>query len=213
MKNELLKSLTRNAVVAAIYVVLTVATSSISFGMLQFRTTLILPDMKVYRTDNPDEPCVRMEWSFTKELSGSQLVRPILNHLCANLNRKTVTRIVCLDKTKYVISKADAMEQAEAETTMKRFLCLYHAGMRKPLPFFPKASYACYAEADERKKRAKAEARWNGYGNSKGEVEKFGGFFGSELPAGDAFERLAEAFFGAVVFRPEDSGKKKRERK
>jgi exodeoxyribonuclease V gamma subunit len=179
-----------------------------------FRTTLILPDMKVYRLQNPDEPCVRMEWSFTKEPSGSQLIRPILNHLRANLDRKTVTRIVCLDKTKYIISKADAMERADAETIMRRFLCLYHAGMRKPLPFFPKASYAYYAEPDERIKKAKAESRWNGYRDSKGEVEKFGDFFGFELPFGEAFKMLAEAFFGAVVFRPENStGKVQRKRK
>ena len=179
-----------------------------------FRTTLILPDMKVYRLQNPDEPCVRMEWSFTKEPSGSQLIRPILNHLRANLDRKTVTRIVCLDKTKYIISKADAMERADAETIMKRFLCLYHAGLRKPLPFFPKASYAYYAEPDERIKKAKAESCWNGYWDSKGEVEKFGDFFGFELPFGEAFKMLAEVFFGAVVFRPENStGKVQRKRK
>jgi len=178
-----------------------------------FDTALILPDMNVYQSQNPDEPSVRLEMSFSKELSGSQLIRPILNHIRANLDRKTVTRIVCLDKTKYIISKADAMEQADAETIMKRFLCLYHAGMRKPLPFFPKASYAYYAEPDEQKKRAKAESRWNGYRDNKGEVEKFGDFFGFELPVGDAFKMLAEAFFGAVVFRPENSGKKQGKRK
>jgi len=37
MKKDLVKTITRNAVVAAIYVVLTIATSSISFGMIQVR--------------------------------------------------------------------------------------------------------------------------------------------------------------------------------
>ena len=51
MKNELLKSLTRNAVVAAIYVVLTVATSSISFGMLQIRIAEALMLLCFFRRD------------------------------------------------------------------------------------------------------------------------------------------------------------------
>ena len=70
------------------------------------------------------------------------------------------------------------------------------------------------AAADELKKRAKAESRWNGYRDNKGEVEKFGDFFGFELPFGDAFRMLAEAFFGAVIFRPENSaGKRQRKQK
>lgn len=182
-----------------------------------FRTTLILPDMKVYRPECPDEPCVRIEWSLAKSISGSQLVRPILDHLRANLDRKTVTKIVYLNKNNKNISisvmKADAMEQADAERIMKLFLCLYHAGMRKPLPFFPKASYAYYAESDERKKRIKAESPWNGNRNSKGEVEKFGRFFGTGLPIDDCFKGLAEAFFGAVVFRQENSTGKGGKRK
>ena len=51
MKNELLKSLTRNAIVAAIYVVLTVATSSISFGMLQVRIAEALMLLCFFRRD------------------------------------------------------------------------------------------------------------------------------------------------------------------
>ena len=179
------------------------------------RTTLILPEMKVYQPEDPGEPCVRMEWSLTKSISGSQLIRPILNHLRANLDRKTVTKIVYLDGKKRILAmKAEAMERADAESIVKRFLCLYLAGMRKPLPFFPKASYAYYAEADERKKRPAAESRWYSGFNSKGEVEKFGDFFGAEFPFGDAFTSLAEAFFGAVVFRPENpAGKGKGKRK
>ena len=136
-----------------------------------FQTMLILPDTQVYQPESPDEPCVRMEWSLAKKVSGSMLIRPLMNHLRANLARKTATRLLYLDKDKRVISlKADAMEQTDAEKIMKRFLCLYHAGMRKPLPFFPKTSYAYYAEADELKKRSQAESYWNGSQNSKGEV-------------------------------------------
>ena len=51
MKNDLLKSITRNAIVAAIYVVLTVATSSISFGMLQIRIAEALMLLCFYRRD------------------------------------------------------------------------------------------------------------------------------------------------------------------
>ncbi len=179
-----------------------------------FRTTLILPDMKVYQPEDPGEPCVRMEWSLAKSISGSQLIRPVLNHLRANLDRKTVTKIVYLDgKDRILAMKADAMDRADAETVMKRFLCLYHAGMRKPLPFFPKASYAYWSGADERKKRSQAESCWNGNRNSKGEVEKFGDFFGAGLPVSETFEGLAEAFFGAVVFRQENPGKGKGNRK
>ena len=37
MKNDIVKSITRNAIVAAIYVVITIATPFMSFGMLQIR--------------------------------------------------------------------------------------------------------------------------------------------------------------------------------
>ena len=51
MENEILKSLTRNAVVAAIYVVLTVSTISISFGMLQVRLAEALMLLCFFRKD------------------------------------------------------------------------------------------------------------------------------------------------------------------
>ena len=174
-----------------------------------FRTTLILPEMKVYRSGNPGEPCVQLAWGFSKSVSGYQLIRPILNHLRANLDRKTVTKIVYPEKPDRVSVKvADAMERADAEKIVRRFLCLYHAGMRKPLPFFPKASYEFYAGADEKKKKSQAESCWKSNKNSKGEVEKFGDFFGSELPFTDAFKSLAGAFFGAVIFRQEKAAGK-----
>ena len=180
-----------------------------------FRTALLLPDMKVYRPEDPGEPCVRMEWSFAKDVSGSQLIRPILDHLRANLARKTATRIVYLDRYRHiVVMKADAMEQADAEKLVKRFLCFYHAGMRKPLPFFPKTSYAFFAEADERKKEPAAERQWLGGRGGTGDVEKFGACFGTAFPMSDCFRSLSEAFFGAVAFRQENpSGKGRGKRK
>lgn len=179
-----------------------------------FKTALMLPEMKVYQPDNPDEPCVLMEWSLARNMTGSQLIRPTMDHLRANLDRKTVTKIFYLNKsnktTTLSVMKADPMERTDVERIMKRFLCLYHAGMRKPLPFFPKTSYAYFSGKDEGG-RSQAESSWNSSFNSKGEVEKYGDFFGSELPFGDAFKSLAEAFFGAVVFQQEKSaGKGKR---
>jgi len=163
---------------------------------------LILPEMKVYRPADPVEPCILMEWSFAKSISGSQLVKPVLEHLRANLDRKTVTKIVYFDGKQISVMTADPMERSDAEKTMKSFLCLYHAGMRKPLPFFPKTSYAFFANEDDlSKKRAAAEKSWNGDYNISGDVDKFGNYFGTELPFGDAFIGLAETFFGAVVFR------------
>ena len=180
-----------------------------------FRTAMFLPEMNVHQPENPDVPCVRTAWSLAKSISGSQLIRPVLDHLRANLVRKTDTKIVFLNRqNRIAVMKADAMERSDAESIMKRFLCLYHAGMRKPLPFFPKTSYAYFSESDERKKAGAAESCWSGgYGDSKGEVEKFGVFFGTELQISDDFKRLAEAFFGAVVFHQEKSagsGKGKR---
>jgi len=180
-----------------------------------FRTALILPELKVYQPEDPDGPCIRLEWSLANSISGSQLIRPVLDHLRANLARKTATRIAYLDtKGRIAVMKADAMERSDAESAMRRLLCLYHAGMRKPLPFFPRTSYAYFSGADEREKAAAAEACWNGGWNSRGEVEKFGVFFGPELPLDDCFKSLAEAFFGAAAFRQEDPpGKGKGKRK
>ena len=178
-----------------------------------FRTALILPEMKVCQPDDPDVPCVRMEWSLASGISGSQLIRPILDHIRANLARKTATEIVSLDaKGRIAVTKADPMERSDAERALRRLLYLYHAGMRKPLPFFPRTSYAYFSGTDERGKISAAEACWNGGWNGTGEVEKFGVFFGQELPIGDCFRGLAEAFFGAVAFRqdpPPGKGKRK----
>lgn len=51
MKNDLLRTITRNAVVAAIYVALTFATSSFSFGMIQVRVAEALMLLCFFRRD------------------------------------------------------------------------------------------------------------------------------------------------------------------
>ena len=51
MKNDLLRTLVRNAVVAAIYVALTFATSAISFGMIQVRISEALILLCFFRRD------------------------------------------------------------------------------------------------------------------------------------------------------------------
>lgn len=169
-----------------------------------FRTLLVLPEMKVYEPAGTEGPCVRMEWSLAKEISGAVLIRPILNHLRANLVRKTETRLVFLDKySKITVAKAEPMERSDAETIIKRFLFLYHAGMLKPLPFFPKTSYAFFSEKDELKKASRAASCWNSGWNGGGDVEKYGNYFGTQLQIGEGFKGLAEAFFGAVDFQLE----------
>ena len=88
------------------------------------------------------------------------------------------------------------MEPSEAEQAVKRFLYLYHAGVYTPLPFFPKASYKLFQTKD----MDDAESAWEGNLNFKGDVEKFGAFFGCGMPSDNLVESLAEAFFGTAVF-------------
>ena len=51
MKNEVIRTITRNAIVAAIYVVLTVSTSAISFGMMQIIIAEALMLLCFFRKD------------------------------------------------------------------------------------------------------------------------------------------------------------------
>lgn len=51
MKNELIRTITRNAIVAAIYVVLTVSTTPISYGMVQIRVSEFLMLLCFFRKD------------------------------------------------------------------------------------------------------------------------------------------------------------------
>ena len=51
MKNEVIRTITRNAIVAAIYVVLTVSTTPISYGMIQIRVSEFLMLLCFFRKD------------------------------------------------------------------------------------------------------------------------------------------------------------------
>ena len=51
MKNDLIRTITRNAIVAAIYVVLTISTSAFSFGMIQVRIAEALMLLCFFRRD------------------------------------------------------------------------------------------------------------------------------------------------------------------
>jgi exodeoxyribonuclease V gamma subunit len=169
-----------------------------------FRTELVLPEMKVCRSgdDAPGSPCILTAWSFSKELSGARLISPVLNHLRANLSRETTTRIVYSENgSKNSVATISAMSRKEAETGLKTLLCLYRAGMRTPLRFFPRTSYKFFETEDE----AKAAKVWSNY--SSGEVDRFGCFFGNELQIDDCFKALAKAFFGTVFRTGEEGGK------
>ncbi|MBR3687899.1 MAG: hypothetical protein IKL85_02370, partial [Lentisphaeria bacterium] len=169
-----------------------------------FRTTLTLPEMKVSPSGEPDGTCIQAIPSLTDKLSGTLLIDPIMAHLRTNLSRKTRTRIVYIgNKGSASFVEADAMESTEAEQVVKCLLYLYHAGMYTPLPFFPKASYKFF----QTKNISDAESAWEGNMNSKGDAERFGAFFGGEMPSGKLVESLAEAFFGAVVFTGGKGGK------
>ncbi|MBQ7730466.1 MAG: exodeoxyribonuclease V subunit gamma [Lentisphaeria bacterium] len=180
-----------------------------------FRTALVLPELKVFRSSGGGSPQVRLAWSFGN-ISGARLVGPLLDHVRANLVAATETLFIYIvtqnGNRSIAVAKADAMNPDNAGSILKKFLCLHHAGMWKPLPFFPKSSYA-YFGAEESEKARSAKASWDGGWNSKGEVEKFGDCFGTEFQADDRFKALAEAFFGSVVFRCADQGKKKGGRK
>ena len=70
MKNELLRSITRNAIVAAIYVVLTIATSGIAFGAVQIRIAEALMLLCFFRRD--------YIWGLTLGCLISNLFSPML---------------------------------------------------------------------------------------------------------------------------------------
>ena len=163
-----------------------------------FRTTLILPETKVYPAGDQDGTCIQAIPCLTDKVSGTLLVGPVLLHLRANLSRKTRTRIVSVDdKGDAVFIEAGAMEPSKAEKAVKRLLYLYQAGMRAPLPFFPKTSCKLFQTGST----GAAESAWNGEWNSQGgDASKFGVFFGGRMPSGELVEVLAEAFFGTVVF-------------
>ena len=162
-----------------------------------FRTVLVLPEAKVFQPEEADRPCIQTVWSFANEINGAQLVGPILAHLRANLDRRTMTRIVYpggKDRAPAVMT-ADAMEKTEAESAFREYLCLYLAGMRRPLPFFPKTSYEYFRTGNENS----ARNVWDG-SFFQGDSAKFEQYFGSELQIDDRFIQTAGAFFGKVSF-------------
>ena len=163
-----------------------------------FRTTLILPETRVYppESDEPGSPRIQIVSSFAGRISGSSLISPVLDHLRANLARRTLTRLVYLGTAQNAaVMEFDPMEQADAENAFRRLLCLYRAGLRKPLPFFPKTSYRYAENQDE----SSAENEWNGYNAT--DAGEFGRYFGNELVIDDSFRYAANTFFKAVNFR------------
>ena len=168
-----------------------------------FRTTLVLPELTVCPSDGPDGSCLLVIPCFGNEISGAQLIDPIMKHLRANLSRKTRTRIVHVSNNSAAYLDAEAMENSEAKAAVKRLLYLYHAGMRTPLPFFPKSSCELFRSQDMHS----AESVWNGNPNAKGEKEKFRAFFGEEMPTDAPVGELAEAFFGSAEFHEAKGGR------
>ena len=170
-----------------------------------FRATLVLPDLKVHPTGDPDTPCIQVIPCFGDSMSGAQLIDPVMRHLRANLSRRTRTRIIYLQNGRAAYLDADAMECADAENAVKRLLYLYRAGMSVPLPFFPKSSYELFRTGDIES----AESVWNGDGNpnSKCERERFRFFFGEDMPVDAPVGELAAAFFGPAAFHEVKGGR------
>ncbi|MBR4253997.1 MAG: exodeoxyribonuclease V subunit gamma [Lentisphaeria bacterium] len=169
-----------------------------------FRDTLALPELKVYQTGDPDAPLIQVIPCLGEDISGAQRIEPVLRHLRANLSRKVRTRIVFIRNRNAAYLDADAMECADAENAVKRLLYLFRAGLRVPLPFFPKSSYELFRTGDAES----AESVWNGGGNpnAKGEKEKFRAFFGEDMPVSAPVGELAAAFFGSAVFHEVKGG-------
>ena len=122
-------------------------------------------------------------------ISAHTLIRGILNHLGANLREKTATRILYVKDGAIHVSEAEAMEPDKAERAMNGILELYCEGMTKPVPFFPKTICAMFRNENHM-------LAWRGTHQYKGEVEKFGMYFGDELPPEQELERLMRIVFG-----------------
>ena len=168
-----------------------------------FRTTLDLPELTVCPPGGPDGPCLQVIPCFVgDQISGAQLIGPLMNHLRANLNRATRTRIVYKSKKDVSYLDADAMARADAKAAVKRLLYLYRAGLCAPLPFFPNSSYKLFKTKDE----VSAESVWNGNPNAEGEKKRFRAFFGDDMPDPEQVEVLATAVFGAVAFHEAKGG-------
>ena len=149
--------------------------------------TLILPETEVFGTDGGR---VQIIPCLAKEVAGNQLVSATLRHLCANLREATVTRIVAINASNHtaVFHEAPGMDPDEAADKLDAILALYRDGLSRPLPFFPKTLCALARGKDYR-------GHWTGSPNSEGEVEKFGLFFGEELPPVETLEPIANTVF------------------
>ncbi len=162
-----------------------------------FRTTLFLPESTVCPPDGPDGSCLQVIPCFVgDQVSGAQLIGPLMRHLRANLSRATRTRIVYKSNDSAVYMDADAMSCASAEAAVKGLLYLYCAGMCAPLPFFPKTSYKLFKTRDA----GSTESVWNGNPNAEGEKKEYRAFFGDDMPAAEKVEAIAKAVFGPAAF-------------
>ena len=149
--------------------------------------TLTLPEQAVYASSPGDR--VQVLPDLGDKVSAYTLIRGILDHLGANLRGKTVTRILYGKDHETHRIEAEAMEPETAETALNGILELYCEGMKKPLPFFPKTIYAMF-------RNEAYMPVWRGTHDVTGEVERFGMYFGDELPPVRDLERLMRIVFG-----------------
>ena len=94
------------------------------------------------------------------------------------------------------------MKSDAAGDAMNSILTLYREGICGPLPFFPNTLYALLRGSDYKSQWSGGTSNWSGQGDApKGEVEKFGMFYGEVLPPEADLKRIMEAFF-LVDFLP-----------
>ena len=147
--------------------------------------TLALPETEAFAISGSG---VQIIPCMVNTVSVNLLVSSTLKHIGANLRRKTVTRIICLDGGSKIVLEAIEMEPTDAAEKMNGILELYREGMRKPLPFFPKTLYSLLQNDDGR-----YVGVWSGYNG--GESKDFSMFFGEKLPPEDELRRLAMTVF------------------
>ena len=126
---------------------------------------------------------------FQDDLNGFLVLRGIVMHLGANLLEPTAGAIA----TPRGVYRAGAMEKNAAEEKMRTLLEFYRAGMREPLCFFPRTSYAAFTAPDD--DLSDVEKVWR----ERDEAE-YGVLFGTLLPDPDKVRAVARGVFGAVSF-------------
>jgi exodeoxyribonuclease V gamma subunit len=110
--------------------------------------------------------------------------------------------LICKD----TCCRLDGVE--ESEKALKLLLHVYRQGLTRPLPFFPRASWA-YAEAlvkhgQREKAREAARKVWESdFGTSEGEDPYFQLCFGHGDPLDETFENLAQAILIPLAGRDE----------